>query len=451
MKAIILFSVVAASALIVSSVVAYTVYPKPAFLPDFIFKGIKNSPPELFLLYPIPNLKVSCNVSLIWYAFDKDNDKMVFYVYLGNSTNNMELIKTTALNFVNLQLEEGKKYFWMVKAFDGKSYSCSPVWNFTTINSSCKNKKEIFLYNYMLYLNGDNDLYQYAVLELNEILNASKGKIAVLVLFDGDKYNDTYMYIITNHTEKIFVKESNMGSEETLKDFISFAKESYPAKHYMLEIWGHGNGWLGVCFDKNDADMLTMEEIRNAIEQNGGIDVIIFSACYMGCIEVAHSLKDVADYMIACEGAMPAGSLPHDKIIGQIEEMSMEDVCSFMIEEFGKHNFISTSFAAWNLSKMDYLVEKLNNFSVHIEDDDILEARNETAYSLQYVDLYSFALHFYNSMEARDLMEAINETIMAAYGQMKGIGVYFPLPPYLSKYYQNTDFAIETQWDELIQ
>ena len=51
---------------------------------------------------------------------------------------------------------------------------------------------------------------------------------------------------------------------------------------------------------------------------------------------------------------------------------------------------------------------------------------------------------------AVNIMELVNETIFAKFGDKHGIEIYFPLPSYLSKYYKNTDFAIETQWNEFI-
>src|SRR6185295_12580297 len=37
--------------------------------------------------------------------------------------------------------------------------------------------------------------------------------------------------------------EVNMGDPAVLKDFIAWSKKNYPAKHYMLEFWSHGQGW----------------------------------------------------------------------------------------------------------------------------------------------------------------------------------------------------------------
>ena len=470
MKAIALISVLTASALLLAgSITGYATYSEKSSTVEkllselFKFRGIKNSAPEIKLVYPIPNSKVSSNVTLIWYAFDKDKDELVYYVYIGESSDNMQLLKETRRTFISLQLEKGREYFWMVKVFDGKSYSSSEIWRFSTEISTEEVAKiepgQGILYNwtFMLYLNGDNDLYSYAQKELNEVMQVNNSNVAVIVLFDGEKNNDTFLYVFANNSIKIPENEKNMGDENTLAEFIAYAKENYPAKHYILEIWGHGNGWLGVSFDKNDADMLTIKEIKEAIEKAGiKLDILLFSACYMGNVEVAYGLKNVTEYLVASENVMLATSISHEKILGEIANLSAEEVSIKLVEGYEYTRYLSSSFAAWNMSKLDYMIDKINDFAMVLAEKNysfILNLRNETAFSLQYIDLYNFAAKVYNITgieEAKEVMNAINETILAQYGINSGVGIYFPLPIYQSKYYQDTDFALATFWDEII-
>ena len=285
------------------------------------------------------------------------------------------------------------------------------------------------------------DSYEYALSEINKIKNISS-TANIVVLFDGNKENDTFLYCIKNSSKTVFkLNEINMGDGTALKYLIEYSMQFYPAEHYILEIWGHGAGWMGVCFDKTDMDMLSLNEIKDAIEKK--IDIVIFNACYMGCVEVAYSLKDVANYMIACEGALPVGSLSHDflkDVSGDAESIGKK-----IIEKFNHTASISTSLALWNLSKLDELVKAINNFAMHHNIS--WEFRNASAYSLQYVDLFEYA-ELYN---ATSLINAINETIVAFSGKKVGIGIYFPLPQYVSKYYQNLDFCKISIWDELIR
>ena len=55
--------------------------------------------------------------------------------------------------------------------------------------------------------------------------------------------------------------EVNMGSPDTLRDFIEFSAANYPADHLVLVLWGHGAGWMGLCPD--GFDLLTLPELRD--------------------------------------------------------------------------------------------------------------------------------------------------------------------------------------------
>ena len=232
----------------------------------------------------------------------------------------------------------------------------------------------------------------------------------------------------------------------------------YPAKHYLLEIWGHGNGWVGTCLDASSGDVLKLEEIKDVLE-NESVDVLLFSSCYMGSIEVAYSMKNCTRYLIAPEGTMLATGLPHDSFFNNFNvSMNVEEMCRKIIEEYGNYySHTSTNFAAWNMSKVSELAEAIDEFAMYLESEDsekILEARNlSIIQGTQYIDLYDFAFNTYNQLNisiAVNIMELVNETIFAKFGDKHGIEIYFPLPSYLSKYYKNTDFAIETQWNEFI-
>lgn len=458
MKAIITFLAILSTALLFGSIVGSTLNIGNSEEPVFnkviseLFKNgeLKNNPPKVKLISPLPNSLIDGDATLSWIGYDDDRDALLYYVYVGENEKELKLIKTTHKQFIKLNFEEGKEYFWRVDAFDGKSFARSDVWKFEVLEKKwCA----------VIYLNGDNDLYTYARKELNELLNTTS-EINITVLFDGSAENDSCLYLIRNGISQILKPsflgdEVNMGDGMVLKNYINFVKNRYKTNNIILEIWGHGNGWLGTCFDKTNSDMLTLEEIKSAV---GKVSILIFSSCYMGNVEVAYSLRNTADYMIACEASLPAGSLPHKEIFASINSgMKAEDICSTVIEKFSDYvGYLSSSFAVWNLSKMEYLSNKINEFAISMNREDcneILEWRNNSSYSLQYIDLFEFAEIVYsnlNSEEAKNVMDAINETILISFGEKNGAGIYFPLPVYQSKYYSYTDFSLANEWNEFI-
>jgi len=305
----------------------------------------------------------------------------------------------------------------------------------------------IYNWTFMIYIDGDNDLATYAEKEIEKLRQINSSGIVIVALYDGNKYNDSCLYVIfSGKITKINKGELNMGSGKTLKDFIEYSK-NYSAKHYLLEIWGHGDGWMGVSFDKNSKDYLSLKEIKEALS-NESVDVIVFSACYMGSIEVAYELKDKASYFIAPEGIMLASGLPYEKIFKEFNaSMDCESVTKLIVKEYGKYYaHTSTNFAAWNLSKMDDLVQSIGNFSASLNKSMVEMARNATAIDSKFVDLYEFAKFF----GEEKIMKAIDETVVSKFGSLHGIEIYCPLPQYYSSEYSSLSFPIATHWDEIL-
>lgn len=104
----------------------------------------------------------------------------------------------------------------------------------------------------------------------------------------------------------------NMGDPETLSGFLNDAVKAYPADHYGLICWDHGNGPLmGFGNDLNfDKDKIDLDELGEAFENSpfnteNKLEFIGFDACLMSSVEVANTLKDYAKYMIASQEKEP--------------------------------------------------------------------------------------------------------------------------------------------------
>ncbi len=106
--------------------------------------------------------------------------------------------------------------------------------------------------------------------------------------------------------------ELDMGDPQTLVDFVTWAVQNYPAKHYALTISTHGAGWLGNGPDEtNNNDMLTLPDLTSALKQIQAktgldqLDIIGFDACLMGQVEVYRALVPYAKYVLASEEEIP--------------------------------------------------------------------------------------------------------------------------------------------------
>ncbi|SET82393.1 hypothetical protein SAMN05660297_03621 [Natronincola peptidivorans] len=105
-----------------------------------------------------------------------------------------------------------------------------------------------------------------------------------------------------------------MGSEETLSDFLAFAKKNYPAKKTGFILWNHGGGSVtGAAADENyGGDSLTLDEMYNAFasnyelsEENPPFELIGFDACLMATVDVAYTFNDIGKYLVASQEFEP--------------------------------------------------------------------------------------------------------------------------------------------------
>jgi hypothetical protein len=132
----------------------------------------------------------------------------------------------------------------------------------------------------------------------------STENINLLVLCDKE-FDDANIYLLNEEYQQVLKEnlgEVNMGNYSTLRYFLGYAKTNFPAERYLLTLYNHGGGWLGACWDTtNNSDNLEMDEINRALYETGGVDIITFSACSMGCIESVYELRNVVDVYIGSE------------------------------------------------------------------------------------------------------------------------------------------------------
>ncbi len=128
------------------------------------------------------------------------------------------------------------------------------------------------------------------------------------------RYLTRYVVNSGGFFEQQKLPSASMAASSTLKDFVTWGVEGYPADHYMLVLWDHGGGSVyGVCNDELypyssglQADTLTLTEIATALDGLGiTFDVIGFDTCLMATYETAAKLAPYADYLVASEEIEP--------------------------------------------------------------------------------------------------------------------------------------------------
>ncbi len=448
-----------------------------------------NNPPSLpYDPYPENGaMNVSVITTLSWKCDDIDGDALTYKVYL-KINEDWNVVYEGMDNFVNVSLSYGEEYEWKVIASDGKESVESNVWHFVTEEES---KIDTNGWTIMIYLDGDNNMESYAQLELDEIRSVKiSGNMTVTVLYDGRGNHNSHFYIMTNESYKeislneIYSRwsdEVNMGSSTTLSEFINYSMGNYPAENYMLELWNHGNGWMGICWDEMSGDRLTMGEIKNALsdvyeEYGRGMDILVYTACRMAEIECMYEVMGYVKYFIASEESVLATGLPHEDILEDIvtnDSINPRDLCIKIVEECASYyQYTQTAtISAWDIELLSNLSNAINTLSQILISEATDHAQIENVYyntesfgGIGIVDLYDFAFNIqknflnntyvYNA--AQTVMENVTKVVFAEWHgedhqNAHGISIYFPLEENYVNSYENTDFAINTHWDEFLE
>lgn len=176
-------------------------------------------------------------------------------------------------------------------------------------------------WTFMVYMGGDNTLSDFVYADYAEMQEGLyealqhdpeiTGKLHIIVCMDTLDEQAHSIYRVTPdddpdelslYYDMVYsMNEPNTGSAETLKDFIEFSKDSYPAEHYGLILWNHGGGVRSldqrdICVDESsDDDIIYTSEISDTLDASHRVDFLGMDACFMGVLEVAYEYRPGED------------------------------------------------------------------------------------------------------------------------------------------------------------
>lgn len=203
----------------------------------------------------------------------------------------------------------------------------------------------------LVYLDGDNNLDPDSVNDVAEMqVVGSTDKVTVLVLWD--RYSEpAYLYKVTKggvepvgvddflvDGKKAYGQEVSMADWHVLEAFVDYGKANYPADHFMLDLWDHGNAFGYTCWDdhaapewQTPARAISLNEVGTALEGFGNLDILTYDGCTIGMVEIAYNLTLIPSemginigYLVASEEYIPNNGYAYDQVLGQMN--TMEDV-----------------------------------------------------------------------------------------------------------------------------
>lgn len=302
----------------------------------------------------------------------------------------------------------------------------------------------------------------------------------------------------------------DMGSWQSLRDFVQWGTKTYPADNIALVIWDHGSGWRNVyrsvgkkgaqragtravAQDDETQDEIETWEIPGALAAaTQPIDMLILDCSLEQMTEVAYEVRNSARLMMGSEESPPGPGYPYDKWLGHLKtniaSYSACDLGHTIIQDFVTNpayvndtqqyaNELTQSML--DLTQMSSLATAVNNFGTvlggHVLDQAtiLLAARNNAQHyaAPSYIDnkdLYDYADHVRTTTGASDLQQAAlnvqnaltgaNGAILdAAHGPSgqtgsHGLAIYVPAPSaYVSTYSNLALAAAAPAWPRFLQ
>jgi hypothetical protein len=246
------------------------------------------------------------------------------------------------------------------------------------------------------YFDGNNpedqspDGHSYVIKDVQELEKINSTQDVQIVVMLGSVKNDgsCRYYHIQRHLDEpqdeissevlSLLGKKDMSLFTTLRDFISYGRDKYPADHYLLIINDHAAGWKGLCSDavNGGGSWMSLPEFSSALS-GYNFDIIWFYTPSLATAEVAYQIKDQAKYMVASQYKWyPDNIMGADVWLSYLTENPNTDVREFarrIPQAVDSAAYLVSPIkhfhsAAINLSKLSTLASDVSNLAQSLID-----------------------------------------------------------------------------------
>jgi hypothetical protein len=253
---------------------------------------------------------------------------------------------------------------------------CSNV-PYDLLGKGVKETKNLFA----VYMAGDNSLYNSSCQNIGKMINSgdSDANASVVAFIDwpGTDYDGIWGLGIYGLMPLWRPSaELNSGDVNTLAFFLKYLK-ACSADRYILDLYDHGNGYRGVCWDDPVGSYISLPDLRAALAASDiHFNLIVFDACLMDMVEVAYELRGSANVMVASEELKYAEIIPPYRALQYTEILqwlrahphaSDQELGSRIVIEYVStwqaRNATQVTLVAIDLSKIQATAIALNNLA----------------------------------------------------------------------------------------
>ncbi len=206
-------------------------------------------------------------------------------------------------------------------------------------------------WTFLVYMNAANDLEANSDLNLNQmeqVGSTNDVNIVVQVKRISNRYGQNFTDWKDNATRIFYVIQDNdshikspllyqndtldMGDPKSLREFVDWGAQNFPADRYALVLWNHGAGWRsraaqkttaptrGVSYDDVTNHHIDTIAVPGAIRLPGGAkwDLLAWDSSLMQMAEVAYEVRNEAAYIVGSEESPPEEGYPYDAFLRKL-------------------------------------------------------------------------------------------------------------------------------------
>ncbi len=372
------------------------------------------------------------------------------------------------------------------------------------------NKKTEKEWTIMVFMNAKNNMEKNGLKDVNEMeMVGSSDKVNIVVeLGRMKKYSisngnwkearryyiekDTKPNTITSPVIKKFLN-ANMGNWRRLASFGKWVKKNYPAKRYMLIVWGHGSGWekndkslagKGLSHDYDTGKHFTTPELGKALERIGKLDIYGSDACLMQMASVVYEIKDNIAYIIGSEDTEHTDGYAYNAFLSSLvanPSITPAEFSKVIVDAASDHYVLTENDSTQSVVRTSSLANfraLVNDFTYtvtrNISKETVKSALSKTQdfFMPDNKDLYHFISLLIEKTDneavkekGKALMRHIKKSLvihnrdvntlesfwqLPSYSNACGIAVYLPDKSY-DRDYDELKWAKDSNWDEFIQ
>lgn len=166
-----------------------------------------------------------------------------------------------------------------------------------------------------------------------------------------------------------------MTDPAQLREFVTWARATYPAERHALVLWNHGGGFQGLIEDLTSSGgrMMSIAELPAALQGTGTLDLLDFDMGLMGGYETLETVKALARVVTFSQDAAPAAGNPYAPILaGLTRDPSLDEraLGALIVEHYHQSFFLtrtSTTKSAFDLSGYPAFAQSLGGLAAALQ------------------------------------------------------------------------------------